>query len=189
MSPRSCSRDRRLEALPFVGEHLGDAELVVPGELGLGDGVDSAQDQRADPLGMGLGIGERQRRAPGAAEDEPSVDPGRDAQPLDVGDEIPGRVGLQAGVGRRAAAAALIEQRDVVKLGIEQAAMVGRDPAARAAMKEHRRPWPRAGRNARNRPDGRRRRRACRIRKARSADRACAVRSLIVRLRRSAVRP
>ena len=91
-------RDRREEALPFVREHLRDAELIVPVEFGLGQRVDAAHDEFADALGMRLGIGERQRRAPGAAEHQPFVEAAHLAQPLDVGDEMPGGVGVQRGV-------------------------------------------------------------------------------------------
>jgi hypothetical protein len=45
---------------------------------------------------MGLRIDQRQRRAPGTAEDEPAVDAQLAADALDVGDQIPGRVGLDA---------------------------------------------------------------------------------------------
>jgi len=79
---------------------------------------------------MGLGVGERQRRAPRAAEHQPLFDVRFGAQPLDVGDQIPGRVRLQRRERRRAAAAALIEQRDVVTFGIEQSTVIGRDSAA-----------------------------------------------------------
>jgi len=63
---------------------------------------------------MGFGIGERQRRAPGAAEDEPFFDAHHFAQPLDVGDEMPGGVGFDRGVRGRLSAAALVEEDDVV---------------------------------------------------------------------------
>jgi hypothetical protein len=39
-----------------------------------------------------LGVGERQRAAPRSAEDEPALDLEVLAQPLDVGDEVGGRV-------------------------------------------------------------------------------------------------
>ena len=104
--------DRRQEALPFVGEHFRHAELIVPVELGPGQRVDAAHHQLADPLRMRLGIGQRQRRAPRAAEHQPFVEAGHLAQPLDVGDQMPGRVGVEAGMRRRLAAAALVEQDD-----------------------------------------------------------------------------
>ena len=172
MSPRSASRDRREEALPFVREHLRDAELIVPVELGLGQRVDAAHDQFADALGMRLGIGERQRRAPGAAEHQPFVEAAHLAQPLDVGDEMPGRVGLQRGMRRRLAAAALVEQDDVVERRDRTAAAASarcRRPARHAGRRPAWRPW---CRRAPNRSCGRRRHRACRSRTARSRDRS-----------------
>ena len=139
MSPRSASGIGAMKALPLVREHFRHAELIVPVELRPGQRVDAAQHQLADPLRMRLGIGQRQRRAPRAAEHQPFVEAGHLAQPLDVGDEMPGRVGLEAGVRRRLAAAALVEQDDVVELRIEQPPLLGRDGAARPAMQEHRR--------------------------------------------------
>ena len=38
-------RDRGQEAFPFVREHLRDAELIVPVQLGLGQRVDTAHDK------------------------------------------------------------------------------------------------------------------------------------------------
>jgi hypothetical protein len=52
---------------------------------------------------------------------------------------VPGRVGIKARMRRRAAAAALIEQHDIVPLGIEQAAMRWGTSRTRAAVKKHRR--------------------------------------------------
>src|SRR3712207_8481615 len=43
-----------------------------------------------------LGIGKGEGGAPGAAEDEPALDSDRLAEPLDVVDEVPGRVRLEA---------------------------------------------------------------------------------------------
>ena len=136
MSPRSCLGDGCREALPLVRKHFRHAELIIPVELGLGQRVDAAHDEFAHPLRMRLGIGERQRRAPGAAEHQPLLEAAHLSQPLDVGDQMPGRVGLQAGVGRRLAAAALVEQDHVVEIRVEQPALLRRDGAARPAMQE-----------------------------------------------------
>ena len=111
--------------------------LVVPEQLPAPEREDPAQDQLGDALGMGLGIGQRQRAAPGAAEHQPALDPEHGAQPLDVGHQMPGGVGLQRGEWCAAAAAALVEQEDPVALGIEQPAMLGAAAAARPAMQEH----------------------------------------------------
>src|SRR5207247_11339891 len=49
---------------------------------------DPAQHEPRTVPGVGRGIIERQCRAPGAAEDEPSLDAEGGAQMLDVGDEM-----------------------------------------------------------------------------------------------------
>jgi hypothetical protein len=76
-------------------------------------------------LGMGLGVGQRQGRAPGTAEQHPFVDAQVFADALEVGDQVPGGVVFQAGVGRRAAAAALVEGDDAVQVRVEIAAALG----------------------------------------------------------------
>ena len=88
---------------------------------------------------MGLGIGEAERRAPAAAEHHPFVDAAHLAQPLDIVDQVPGGVGLEIGVRRRFARAALVEQQHVIFGRIELAAMVGADARARPAVEEDRR--------------------------------------------------
>ena len=50
-------------------------------------------------LGMRLGVSERERRAPGAAEHLPALDAEMLAQPLHVVDEMPGGVLLEAACG------------------------------------------------------------------------------------------
>ena len=114
------------------------AVLVEPVHFALRAREDAAQDQCAHALGMCLRIGERQRRAPRAAEHEPVLDAEALAQRLDVGDKVLRRVGLQFGVRARAAAAALVEQDDHVMVGIEQAAVIGMAAAARPAVQEQR---------------------------------------------------
>lgn len=132
--------DRRQVFLPAVREQEGRAFLVEPADLGAAHREDAAQHQLADVGGMRLGIGQRQRRTPGSAEHQPLVrahDLG--AQALDVRDQVPSGVVLQAGVRRGAAAAALVEQQHVVQAGIEQLALHRRAAAAGAAMQEDRR--------------------------------------------------
>src|SRR3546814_18312811 len=86
---------------------------------------------------MRLGISERQRRAPGAAEDHPFFDADHVAKPLDVGDKVPGGVGLEVGMRRRAYAAALVEQDDVVESRVKQSPLAGIDADARSAVEEY----------------------------------------------------
>ena len=88
---------------------------------------------------MRLRVGQRQGRAPRAAEQLPALDAEVRAQPLHVGDQVPGGVGLQAGVRQRAAAAALVEQHDAVARGIVIAAHGGVAAAAGAAVHDQHR--------------------------------------------------
>jgi hypothetical protein len=54
-------------------EHVG-AVLVEPAELLAAQGEDAAQDQTETAVWVLLGVGERECRAPGAAEDDPLLD-------------------------------------------------------------------------------------------------------------------
>ena len=132
-------RDRRQESLPQFGEHPGCAVLVVPQQLLAPQGEDAAHHQLGHAHRMGLGIGERKGAAPGAAEHQPLLDAHQGAQALDVGDQVPGGVVVEAGMRTRAAAAALVEQQHAILVWIEQPAMLGRAAGARAAMQEDRR--------------------------------------------------
>ena len=69
--------------------------------------------------------------------------PGQFAQGLDIGNQMPGRIGLKAGERGGAAAAALIEQNDAIGSGIVKAAKEGRDAATRSAMQDDDRLAPR----------------------------------------------
>jgi hypothetical protein len=83
---------------------------------------------------MRLSIGERQRGTPGAAEQLPSLDVEMVAQPLHVGDQVPGGVPLQAGVRDRAPATALVEQDNAIASGLMIAAHAGVTAPTGAAM-------------------------------------------------------
>src|SRR5262245_37148879 len=86
---------------------------------------------------MRLRVRECERRAPRAAEDEPALDAEMLAQPLHVGDQVPGRVVDEARVRATATAPALIEQHDAVGGRIEEAARPVVAAGARPAMHEH----------------------------------------------------
>ena len=88
---------------------------------------------------MGLGIGQGQGRAPGAAEQHPLVDAEVLANALKVGNQIPGGVVVQAGVGRRAPATTLIEGDDAVQVRVEEAPTQGITTRPRTAMDKHHR--------------------------------------------------
>ena len=132
--------DRREVVLPRVrGRCAGAAVLVEPVELPAAQQEDAAQHELGHALRVRLGVGERERRAPRAAEHLPALDAEVLAQRLDVGDEVPGRVVVEARVRRALAAAALVEQHDAVARRIEEAAHLRVGPAARPAVQEHRR--------------------------------------------------
>jgi hypothetical protein len=100
---------------------------------------DPAHHQRRDPFGIGFGIGQRQRRPPGTAEHQPALDPELLTNQFHVRDQIPGGIGHERGMRRRAPAAALIEQHRPIALGIEETAMRRLAPRARPAMQKDRR--------------------------------------------------
>ena len=125
------------EVLPAFGIELARAVPIEPVVFLLTAQKYPAQHQFADPVRMGLGIGKAERRTPGPAEHHPFLMPCHFAKGLDVGDEMPGGIGLEARERGRAPAAALVEQQYVVERGIELLALRGTVPAAGAAMKEN----------------------------------------------------
>src|SRR5262249_5795018 len=120
--------------LPGVGEEGVGAALVEPVDLLLAQHEDTAQHELGDALGVLLGVRERERAAPGAAEHLPAIDLEVLAEALHVGDEVPGGVVVEAGVGPALAAAALVEQDDAVSLGVEEAALLGLGATAGASV-------------------------------------------------------
>ena len=93
-----------------------------------------AQHDAADPLRMGLRIGQRQRRAPGAADHHPAFEAECFADQFHVGDQMRQRIFFAAALGTAATGAALIEQDSVEAFRIEQPPMIGLAAAAGAAM-------------------------------------------------------
>ena len=93
-----------------------------------------AQHQTRDMLRMRLRIGQRQGRAPGAADHDPALEAEFVADRFQVRDQMRQRVGLARAFRRAAAAAALVEQHGVESFGIEQPAMIGLAARAGAAM-------------------------------------------------------
>ena len=111
--------DRRHEAVPDIGPEQAGAAAIEPVEFGPGHQEHPAQRQVGRPVGMRLGIDQRQRRAPRAAEHDPAADPQGGADRLHVRDQIPGGVGGDAGMGPRPAAAALVEQHHPIGRRVE----------------------------------------------------------------------
>ena len=76
-------------------------------------------------MGMSLGIGQAKCGAPGQAEDDPAIDAEHHAQHLNIGDQMSGCVGIEAGVGTTrqwptAPRPALVEQYGAIKARIEE---------------------------------------------------------------------
>src|SRR5579872_153079 len=122
--------------LPGIGEEDRRAALIEPVDFLFAEQKDAAEDEFGDAVGMGLGVGKGKSGTPGAAEDLPAVDVEVLAQFLDVGDEVPGGVGFERGVGRALAASALVEIHDAVLIGVEEPPLFGIGTAAWAAVHE-----------------------------------------------------
>ena len=132
-------RDRREERPPLLREQHARAPLIEPVDLLAAQQENAAQHELADRARMRLGVGERESAAPRAAEHEPAVDIETAAQSLHVGDQIPGRVGLERRVRPTTPRAALIEDHDPIAVGIEEAPRVHVAAAAGTAVHEQRR--------------------------------------------------
>ena len=113
-------RNRRQKLLPQIGEQPRCALLVIPEQLGSAQGEDAAQHQLRDVRRVRLGIGQRQRGAPGTAKHQPAIKTSQAAQAFNVGHQIPGGVVLQRSMRARAAAAALVKQQHTIALGVKQ---------------------------------------------------------------------
>ena len=84
-----------------------------------------------------LRIGERERGAPAAAKNDlPRLDAQQHPQLLDVGDQLRRRVAVEAALGQRAAAAALVEEEHSVVVGVEEASVPLETAGAGAAVQE-----------------------------------------------------
>ena len=114
---------------PSIDRDISETpELVVPVEFRPGDGIDPAQDQLADPPGMVSGIGQRQRRTPGAAKHLPSVHAGQFAQAPMSATRCQVVFRPQSRMGGGAPAAALVEEHHVVAGRIEEPRRSGEIP-------------------------------------------------------------
>ena len=81
-----------------------------------------------------LRIGQRQRRAPGAADDDPAFEAKSLADRLHVRDQTRQRIVFAAAFGAASARAALIEQHGMKALRIEQPPVIGLTAAAGPAV-------------------------------------------------------
>src|SRR5262245_40021602 len=88
---------------------------------------------------MVFGIGDRKRRAPGAAEHHPAIEAEVAAQLLEVGDQMQRRIICDLAEGLRTTGAALVEDDDVIVVGIEEATMHRAGAGPRPAMEEYHR--------------------------------------------------
>src|SRR4029079_11153474 len=110
--------------------------LIEPVDLLLAQEEDPAQHELRHVRRMLLGIRERERAPPRAAEDLPRSERHLFAQPLDVGDEIPRRVLLDRRVRRALSTSALIEQYDAIEVGMEEPPVRRHRSSARTAVQE-----------------------------------------------------
>ena len=84
-----------------------------------------------------LRIGERERGAPAAAKNDlPRLDAQQHPQLLDVGDQLRRLIAVEAALGQRAAAAALVEEEHSVVVGVEEASVPLETAGAGAAVQE-----------------------------------------------------
>ena len=130
--------DGREEFLPLCGINLADAaRFVEPRHFGRAAQEYPAQNESGNAFGMGFGIRERQGAAPRAAEHQPFLDAQHFADFFDVGNQVPSRVVIGAGVRQRTAAAALVDDDDAEHVGIEKAAAGRRCARAGSAVQEN----------------------------------------------------
>lgn len=122
-TPLAGSRGALDEPRPLVGEEASRV-VVQPSHVAPSGQGHRQEDELADAVGMALGVRERERHAPRAAQDEPLLDAEVLTEPLDVGDEVVGRVGdegLHRLGGRRQGSTrhALVEGDDSIAIRIE----------------------------------------------------------------------
>src|SRR3954469_11817276 len=115
-----AGRNRCNVAFPVIRKEGARAGLIKPLQLELREKKNAAQDELAHARRVSLGIGERQRRAPRASKDQPSIDVQVFAQFFDISDEMPSGVVFEAGVRSAATATALIKKDDAIGCGIEE---------------------------------------------------------------------
>ncbi len=112
------------EVAPCLGEDRAHA-VEEPLDLRPRAQEDAAQDEAGDALGMFQAVGQGQRAAPRAAEQQPLMDAEMGPELFHVGHQVAGAVVVQLAERHGAAAAALVEHYDAVELRVEEPAMHG----------------------------------------------------------------
>lgn len=110
------------------------AALEEGGDVGAAGDETRAQQQPAHRGGIGRGVGDGQRRAPGPADDEPARKAQLLAQPAQIGDEVVGAVVLDAAARLAEPGAALVHADHAVARRVEKARLQRRAARTRAAM-------------------------------------------------------
>ena len=139
--------------IPFRGRHSGGKGVPLPWEhaphvagdpLGLEAPPSGHRREHhgGHPVGVPLGVSERQGHTPRDAGDDPPLDAQMVAQQLDVPHQMVGGVGGQVGGGAvrewpRPATAALVEQHRPVLARIEETSIARRATGSRTAVQPH----------------------------------------------------
>ena len=128
--------------LPRLREVAADAS-VQPVDLGPPARGHARDDDLRHALRMPLGVGQDQRRSPGAAEQEPALDPEVLTESLHVCEQVLG--GVRAHVGVRIACvrsaapgAALVEEHDAIAVLVERPAGASFQTGAGPAVNDRR---------------------------------------------------
>src|SRR5687768_14108239 len=95
------------EAPPRLWKEPAHA-VEKPFELRRAAEKNPAQDESAAALGKCIAVGERERAPPRSAEQDPAIDPEREAKALDVLHEMRGRVVADLGQRQRTAGSPLV---------------------------------------------------------------------------------
>jgi hypothetical protein len=126
------------ELAPRLGKHARHP-VQEPVDLGRRREEDAAQHEAQHALGVRLRVQQRERRPPRAAEQKPALDAKMLAQPLDVVDQVRGRVVGDLRGRRRAAGTALVVEDDPPERRIVVAADGAAGCRRRAAVHEEQR--------------------------------------------------
>ena len=107
------------EFLPDFGPELASAAAIEPIKLDLRHEEDTAQNDIAHRLWMGLGINQRKCRTPAAAKHDPLRNTQRFANQLNIGNKVPCSIICTGGMRRGTATSTLIKQDNSKDCGVE----------------------------------------------------------------------